>query len=72
MILYEPFKIGKNYKSQSNYFVDYSLKIPNDLWCISNLEEVTEEAKKMVCFKKISLGCQKIIFKLFVEKFLVN
>ena len=46
-------KIGKKYKSQSNYFVDYSLKMQNDLWCIRNLEEVAEEAKKMFCFKKI-------------------
>ena len=59
LILYGPFKIGNKYKSQSNYFVDYSLKMQNDLWCIRNLEEVTEEAKKMVCLKKISLGCQK-------------
>ena len=46
MILYRPFKIGKKYKTQSNYFVDYVLKIPNELWCIRKLEEVTEEAKK--------------------------
>ena len=72
MILYRSFKIGKKYKTQSNYFVDYVLKIPNELWCIRKLEEFTEEAKKMVCFKKISLGCQKIIFQLFIESFLLN
>ena len=55
-------KIGKKNNIQSNYFVDYSLKIENDLWYIRNLEEVTEKVKKMFCFKKISLGCQKIIF----------
>ena len=46
-------KFGKKYKSQSNYFVDYSLTMQNDLWCIRKLEEVAEEAKKVVCFKKI-------------------
>ena len=61
--LYGPFKIGNKHKSQSNYFFDNSLKMQNDLWGIRNIEEVTEEAKKMVFFRKILLVCQQIIFQ---------
>ena len=40
----------------------------NYLWGIRNIEEVTDEAKKMV-LQKILLVCQQIIFQLFIEKF---
>ena len=46
LFIYGPFKIGKKYTSQSNYFFDYTLKLQNDLWGIRDLEEVSEEAKK--------------------------
>ncbi len=46
LMLYGPFKIGKQHTSQSNYFFDKSLKMQNSLWGIRNLEEVSAEAKK--------------------------
>ena len=46
LFIYGPFKIGKKYTSQSNYFFDNTLKLQNNLWGIRDLEEVSEEAKK--------------------------
>ena len=63
LILYGPFKIFNKNISQSNFFFDNSLKKQNHLWGIKNLEEVGDEAKKMVFLKKILLGCFQIIFQ---------
>ena len=46
LILYGPFKIGNKHTSQSNYFVDNSLKKQNNLWGIKNLNKVCDESKK--------------------------
>ena len=63
LILYGPFRIGTKYTSQSNYFFDNSLKIKNKFWGIKNLEEVNDEAKKIVFLKKKLLICRQIIIQ---------
>ena len=46
LMLYGPFKIGKEHISQSNKLFEKSLKMKNKLWGIRDLEEVNKEATK--------------------------
>ena len=46
LMLYGPFKIGKEHISQSNKLFEKSLKMKNKLWGIRDLEEVSKEATK--------------------------
>ena len=62
LILYGPFKICKENRSESNYFFDNSLQMQNNLWGIKNLEKFVIRARKMVFHKKILLKCLQIIF----------
>ena len=60
--VYGPFKIGNKYTSQSNFF-DNSLKMKNDYWGISNLEEVSCEGKKNGFSQEDIILCRQIIFQ---------
>ena len=48
LILYGLFKISNQHTSESNYLFDKSLKMQNDFLGIRNIQEVSNEAKKMV------------------------